>query len=94
MRERIMTREIDFDTPDISVQLRATEGGIKGDYWPLATLTGGIDKLTVKQRQTKSGLKTTIEFVTVGGDLISSSYNRTKVRRSIAARLLADAKAG
>lgn len=88
-----MEGEIDLDTKDVTVQIRPTRNGRKGDYWPLAQLGGGVEKITVKQRETPSGLKTTIEFLSQGGEILTPQYDRAKMKRAIARDRVQAAKA-
>ena len=71
----------------------AMKGVTDSDGWLLATVDGGIDKMKIRQRQTKSGLKTTIEFTSLGGGLLTDNYDRVKRRRETAAHRLEAAKA-
>jgi hypothetical protein len=86
--------ELTMDTKKIYVELRSAMKGVTdSDGWLLATVDGGIDKMKIRQRQTKSGLKTTIEFTSLGGGLLTDNYDRVKRRRETAAHRLEAAKA-
>ena len=88
-----MKAELTMDTKRIVVELRAAKKSTDNDGWLLAALEGGIDKMTIRQRQTKAGLKTTIEFTSLGGGSLTDNYDRAKRRRETAAQRLASGKA-
>jgi hypothetical protein len=85
-----MKEELTLDTKEILVQLRAAKDAVRNDKWPLAVVTGGIDKLRVKQVRTKSGVKTTIEIHSLDGRAETENYDRAKSRRKQAARRLVE----
>ena len=78
-----MKRELDAYTPEIMVELRAAKDALKkGDIWPLATLKGGLTKMSIRQRQTKAGMKTTIEFVSEDSVAHTVGIDRAARRRA------------
>ena len=81
-----MKRQLDSWTPEIMVELRAAKDAIKGDTWPLATLKGGMTRMSVRQRQTKSGMKTTIEFISEDARAHTDGFDRAAQRRAKLAR--------
>ena len=88
-----MKEELGLDTKEIMVELRAAKNGVTGDYWPLAKVTGGIDKFTVRQRRTKTGLKTTIEITSLDGYVLADDVDRAQNRKNHAREALQSATA-
>ena len=61
-----------IDTPAISIQLRNAKGSPRSqDYWPLATIKGGIETMTVTRR----GRTLTLKIVSPDAAVWSDGWN-------------------
>ena len=67
--------EVSLDTPSINVELR-NKSARPGSYdrWPLASIEGGIDKISVDRR----GNTTIIKIVSPEGSIYADNWKRPK----------------
>lgn len=72
-KPHIKEEEVTMNTNVIRLQLVA-QHPMKGDSWPLASLIGGIDKMTIRHR----GNKTIVEFVSPEALVTADSWVRPK----------------
>jgi hypothetical protein len=74
MPRRKDIEEVTMDTRSISIEMRNGAARGKSDRWPLASVIGGIDKLTIDRR----GNTTIIKIVSPQGGPIMDNWERPK----------------
>lgn len=84
-KPHIKEEEVTMNTNVIHLQLVA-DHPMKNDRWPLASLIGGIDKMTIRHR----GNRVMVEFVSPEARVTADSWVRPKrgpdSRRDLAAK--------